>query len=434
MRDATGADRVQRDEEDALNGTGPAEAPTRRVAVLGAAFSANKGAASMLVALIQNLPRHVGPCEFAVLTTYPRDDRSEPLPAGVEIVDAAPVKLAAMFVLAALARLTGPLGIEPRLFCRFEAMRRVAAADVVVDMAGISFAARRGIPTLGYNVIMTSMPLLLGRPVVKVAQALGPFHEPLNRLAARVVLPRLRAICARGEATERNLEELGLSNVVRAADLAFSITPTAEDEARADQLLGSFRGGIVILPSAVVHRYAGRQGRDYPGIMAAFVDAITARGDHNVVLLSHSVRTGERPGKMNDVPVCEEIFRRLSHREGCLLITDNLPPAVLRAIVASAVVAVTSRFHAMISALATRTPVLVVGWSHKYQEVLDEFDISGCSLDFSELDRNVLVERLDDVLGRRAELIEAIERHLPAVSARSLANFTALAEVLSPSS
>ena len=36
---------------------------------------------------------------------------------------------------------------------------------------------------------------------------------------------------------------------------------------------------------------------------------------------------------------------------------------------------VTSRFHAMISALVERTPLLVVGWSHKYGEVLAQFGL-----------------------------------------------------------
>ena len=49
-----------------------------RVATLGAAFSANKGAASMLYAVIQNLPDSLGRCRFDVLTTYPDEDAAEP--------------------------------------------------------------------------------------------------------------------------------------------------------------------------------------------------------------------------------------------------------------------------------------------------------------------------------------------------------------------
>ncbi|MEX2588151.1 MAG: polysaccharide pyruvyl transferase family protein [Actinomycetota bacterium] len=402
------------------------------MAVLGAAFSANKGAAAMLVALIQNLPRRLGPCRFCVLTTFPTADAKEAKPGDVDIVDASPVKLVLMFLLAGLSRLLAPTGIDQRAFCLFPAMRRITEADVVVDMAGISFADGRGLPTLAYNIVMTSTPLLLGRPVVKVAQALGPFEEPLNRLAAKAVLPHLSTICARGARTEANLRELGLENVIRAADLAFTMQPSDEDRRRAEQLLGTHVDSILVLPSEVVHRYARRQGRDYVATMASFVDSIAGQG-HKVVLLPHSVRVGEGPGRMNDVPVCKQIYEQVTNKGSCLLITDNLAPEVLRAVVASSSVVVTSRFHAMVSALATRTPVIVVGWSHKYQEVLDEFEITGCSLDHSQLERGLLIDRLDGVLARREELVETIGRNLPAVRASALLSLDAVARAVSPS-
>lgn len=401
------------------------------MAVVGAAFSANKGAASMLVALIRNLPHHLGPCEFCVLTTFPAGDEAQPKPEGVEIVDASPVKLVLMFLLAGLARLLRPTGMNPRLFYRFRAMRRVADADVVVDMAGISFADGRGLPTLGYNVVMTSMPLLLGRPVVKVAQALGPFHERLNRFAAKAVLPHVTTICARGARTEENLRGLGLGNVVRAADLAFTVAVSDEDLRWAGRLLGAHQNGILVFPSAVVHQYASRQGRDYTATMAGFIDSTVERG-HQVIVLPHSVRTGEGPSRMNDVPVCKQIYERVAGKSSCLLITDDLPPEVLRAVVASSSVVISSRFHAMVSALATRTPVIVVGWSHKYQEVLDEFEVAGCSLDHSELDTDTLSDRLDSVLARHQELVETIGRNLPAVQSAALVNLDAVAKAASP--
>src|SRR5829696_4658649 len=157
----------------------PAPRPTR-VATVGASSSANKGAASMLQAVIDELPGRIGPCHFAVLSTYPDDDRREPphLPTG------------------------GP----------------------GADSAGISFVDSRGVATLGYNVLVTGIPLLLGRPVVKCAQALGPFDSPLNRVAARRVLGACAAVCPRGDRTEDHVAQLGLAartRVVPAADAAF---------------------------------------------------------------------------------------------------------------------------------------------------------------------------------------------------------------------
>ena len=54
----------------------------------------------------------------------------------------------------------------------------------------------------------------------------GPLPEPVVRLAARAVLPRMAAIVSRGAVTHGHLQTLGLDNVVAGADLAFTLETT----------------------------------------------------------------------------------------------------------------------------------------------------------------------------------------------------------------
>ena len=404
-----------------------AEESTVKVAILGAAFSANKGAASMLHAIVENLPDHIGAARFDVLTTYPHEDAAEPMPAGVRLVPATPIQLLVAFPLALLAWLAAGLRLPQRVFCRTQALRALTQADVVVDLAGISFSDGRGIPTLGYNVLMTGIPLLLKKPVVKASQALGPFKEFINRGMARLVLPRVTTICARGASTEANLMEVGLTNVVASADLAFTMTmpPAAHERARA--LLPGIDRFVVVLPSSIVETYCERRDVDYAGIMAGFINHAIAGGYH-VVIAAHSARPHQAgSGRMNDLPVCRSIHQHVTESPGCTLLDDNLPPDVLRAIIAAADVTVTSRFHAMISALATGTPVIVVGWSHKYQEVLNDFGLEDWAIDYPSLTADALMDRFDDLLPRRSEIAEAIGRGLPEVQRRSRVSYLAVA-------
>src|SRR4051812_48794630 len=222
----------------------------------------------MLQAVIDNLPDRLGPCRFSVLTSYPDDDRVESTDPRLDIVSARPVELAALlWPLALLAAALRAVRLPWRWLCIPPALRHLRDADVVVDVAGISFADGRGIPIVVYNALMTSLPLLLGRPTVKASQALGPFDNPVNRTLAKLVLPHLRAVCARGAASERHVRGLGLTNVEATADLAFTM------RMRPDQARAPFaRPTIGVSPSAVVDGYCRKAGIDYPALVGMLVD------------------------------------------------------------------------------------------------------------------------------------------------------------------
>jgi polysaccharide pyruvyl transferase WcaK-like protein len=396
--------------------------PETRIATLGAAFSANRGAASMLQAVVDNLPDHVGPCRFSVLTTYPADDRAERLPTSVEIVSARPAELALLlWPLALLAAMLRLARLPWRWLCAPAGLRHLRDADVVVDIAGISFADGRGIPIVVYNALMTSLPLLLGRPTVKASQALGPFHSPVNRVLAKAVLPRLCAVCARGEATERHLRTLGLSNVEPAADLAFTMKMPA------DAFVRNERSTVGVAPSAVVAGYCTKAGIDYPALLGSFVDRLIDVRDVDVVVFPHSSRRRVTGGRMDDRPVASAVHAATTRRDRVRLVDDPLGPVELRGLIGGFDLLVTSRFHAMISALATTTPVLVVGWSHKYEEVLREMGLADCAADWRDADAEQLVARTVDLLDRAAAIRATIADALPAVVARSARNYEVIA-------
>lgn len=406
----------------------------------------------MLQAVIDQLPGRLGPCEFAVLSTYPDDDRREPphLDAAaaddgsrLRIVASTPMLLLVMFPLAVLAWILGRLHLPRRLACRTPALRALLDADVVVDVSGISFVDTRGLPTLGYNVLITGLPLLLGRPVVKCAQAMGPFDSTLNRVAARRVLGRCAAVCPRGDRTEEHVRQLGLearTKLVPAADLAFLMEVRPDDRERADALIEALAGPdaddlVGVMPSSVVQRYCEREGIDYPGLVAGLIEQTIERTGARVLLVPHSARAAGpdgqvKAGRMNDIPTCHAVHALVRQQERCLLVDESLPPTVLRAVIDRCQVLATSRFHAMISALATTTPVLVVGWSHKYAEVLREFKLEDWVVDFAEADAGALADRVDELRRTATDVRRKIVEALPAVRERAVRNLDAIEDVL----
>ncbi len=404
-----------------------------RVAVIGAALSANKGAAAMVETVISRLPDAVGDCEFTILTTYPRED-AHYLDNGSDarIVGLQPMRLALIeFPMACLVAVARVLHL-PLFWVRSRGCRSMLDADVVVDVAGISFADHRGIPILFYNAIMTGTPLLLGTPVVKAAQALGPFDSTVNRFLAKLVLPRLAAICARGAHTRQHLDSLGLTNVVDVADLAFSLDDSAVlPDAVTAAIKEAGQGFIVVMPSSVVRRIVEAQGIDYVEAIVHLVNEIRQTTQRGVVIAAHSYRVGHPEGRMNDGPVCREVAARCVGDAMVVGVDADLSAGELRRLVAQSAVTVTSRFHAMISGLSTCTPTLVVGWSHKYREVLDDFGLAEYGMDATALaDPPSIAVKVGEMLHQRDAISQQIRTGLAMVKERSLRNFEVIAQVV----
>ena len=402
-----------------------------RIAIIGAALSANKGAAAMVESVMARLPNELGECHFDILTTYPDADASR-VPVGVDaaVVGLQPLRLAFVeFPIACLALVTRKLRI-PLFWVRSRGCRAMLDSSVVVDVAGISFADGRGFAIVVYNALMTGVPLLLGVPVVKAAQALGPFQSVPNKWLAPLVLRRVKTVCARGARTREHLDSLGGVNSIDVADLAFSLDEAASlPDAVATALDSIDKDFIVVMPSAVVRGIYESGGGNYVPAMAALVADIRHKTGRSVVIAPHSYRAGLPEGRMNDGPVCREVAEACSDDAQVLGLDFDLTAGELRHLVAHSSVLVTSRFHAMISGLATSTPTVVVGWSHKYREVLDDFGLSNLGLDSSALNQpSEIADIVARVLSTRDELSQQISAALPAVKIRSLRNFSAIAE------
>ena len=334
-------------------------------------------------------------------------------------------------MIALLAALSRALRI-PRGWVRTRGCRAILDADCVIDVAGISFVDGRGIPITAYNALMTAVPLLLGTPTVKAGQAMGPLPTQPNRMLAKLILPHLAAICARGAGTREHLDELKLQNVHDVADLAFTLPTAATLPLSIEGKIAHCKNEyVLVMPSSVVKGLYQKQGGNYVDAMVALIEEIRRTTGRTVVVAPHSLRVGKPEGRMNDGPICSEIIARLHGDADVIGISEDLYSAELRRLIADSRVLVTSRFHAMISGLATSTPTIVLGWSHKYREVLDLFGATEYGLDAMALsDTTRVVDLVTDALNRHDELSEQIKRSLPAVIQQSEENFRIIASVL----
>jgi polysaccharide pyruvyl transferase WcaK-like protein len=72
---------------------------------------------------------------------------------------------------------------------------------------------------------------------------------------------------------------------------------------------------------------------------------------------------------------------------------------------------------------------VVVGWSHKYREVLDDFGLAEFGMDSVELRTpSHIVEKVMSALESREDIREQIQSALPSVVQKSSLNFSVIAK------
>jgi polysaccharide pyruvyl transferase WcaK-like protein len=412
----------------------PVGAP--RFSLIAGTVYGNRGAEAMLETSIGRVRDRFPDARFTVFSYLPKTDGELVGDPAVAVRSSTPAYLVG--VLFPLSLLAAPFvrlgGRVPRIFPR--SIRELAESRALIDLAGVSFIDGRE-KFLPFNVLTILPAMLLGTPVFKLAQAVGPFKNPLNRLLAKVFLPRCAMVVPRGATTVEHLEQISFpsEHMVPGADIAFLFESrdalSREGEAEAATLAAAARAAgeagravVGVCPSSVLAGKAATEGWDYTGFMAGMVDQLVADG-HTVLLFPNATRARSEKLRNNDLPVIAEIVGKTAPAGAgdVLSVTGDMSAASLRTVIEACSVVAVSRFHAMVGALSIGVPVTVVGWSHKYLEVMRQFGLEEFVFDYSEHVPAALlavVERLVSERGLRAAQI--LER-LPAVQADSRRQF-----------
>ncbi|RKD32276.1 polysaccharide pyruvyl transferase family protein [Thermohalobacter berrensis] len=398
----------------------------KTIGITATDFAGNKGAAAMLQAIVKNVSAKCNNVDYKLFSVYPKEDKEQNPYNNLEVVSCKPEQIIFIaFPLAILFYLFKWFKPLKALLLKNKILRGFYECDFVVDAAGISYVDSRGFIMNTYNFICTSTPLLVGKDVIKFSQAMGPFKTFWNRLWGNLALPKVEKICARGEITKKHLKDLGLKNIELCADGAFSMlddekaTEYVNSVVRKDKFYSNEIIGLSI--SSVVDGYCRKNGIDYIGIMTRFINYLNKKG-YGVLIIANAARKGKIRPKNNDLVVCQKVYEQVANKDMCRWYPEEFTPEIIRDFISKTKILVASRFHAMIGALEKQVPVLLIGWSHKYKEVLDMFEIGDYATDYKKLDYNNLVEQFERLENEYFDVENKIKRNLPKVKQSSYKN------------
>jgi len=376
----------------------------KQIGILGATITGNHGAEAMLSTLIQEIEaRLTQKPHFHVFSYYPKDDQAEQLAENITIHSATPLKVVTQYLW---------MFLSP-----FRSRNAFSSLDILLDVAGVSFIDQR-LKFLPYN-ILTLLPFIRNKvPVVKCPQAMGPFRHPINRFFARSILNRCSGIFSRGNGTSRYLKELGLKQPFsQCPDLAFLLHPDQQTVSTPP----SPKIGIAV--SSLLHK----KHPDYFDKMAALAQRLIGQG-FDVELLCHSWRANSTGTRNND-PVCAQAINSKLETE-VPIVGMGMNAAELKRHIGSYAFLITSRFHALIAGLSMSVPSFVIGWSHKYEEVLGDFELSHMSCMASGWDPQAITDQVMKHFSDRAQIAKQITEQLPAIRDKAQAPINHILRIL----
>ncbi len=403
-----------------------------RFAAFAVSRTGNRGAVSMLEAAIDHLTKPEVGGIVEVFTVYPKADRAIAATPNINLHNGTPRNLVLKLVpLSVLYWILHALRLAPAARSWGREMRALIECDVVLLIGGTTFSDAQ-LAKVIYNVACALPAIFLGKKTMYYSQTLGPFKKMSNRLAARFCFKRADVIHPRGPGSERAVHDFGFPDARHHADSAFSLIVPDEVERRIREKFTPILAGkkvVGISTNSIVERKCRLLGIPHNKIWVEFITYLQERG-YFVLLVPHSMRPGSTSRHNNDLVTTAEILAQLPSRENLHVVEEYFDCKELRVVVGLADYYVASRFHSMISALCTATPVSVFGWGfHKYREVLADFDLEDVAHDAAELSTDALIAGFEDVVSRADALSAKMRAALPKVRESSLGNHRAALEL-----
>lgn len=320
-------------------------------------YHQNKGAVLMLEAVLAQLREHMPDAKVAIA------DWDAGRRARYDLWSALPSHGKGSRKLRLLAQAPGVV----RRIARVAAPRDIS---VILDASGFGYGDFWGLAKLRQRLVAALPPARGARPaVIVLPQALGPFEKPGMAETFGDVIERAELVWVRDASSMGYIQKLGpVPPTVRPApDFTNLLHPPLPER------LNHVRGLALLIPNEKVVTGAddGRRERYLQFFVEAAV-ALEAAGQ-GVALLIHEGR--------KDRELAHAICARLGRD---LPFVDEPSALDTKAVIASAAMIVTSRFHGLVSALSAGVPALASGWSHKYAELLADY---GCGQNLVDLDR-----------------------------------------------
>lgn len=246
----------------------------------------------------------------------------------------------------------------------------VSDTDIAIDIGGINYHDK-SIKANVRNYIRHSFFSRKRAKLIFFTQDFGPCEKLTTKIFAKLIYRKAEAIFMRSEKSRALLEKTIKSNHIYGPypDCTFLLS-------KKDSFDSVSTDYFVISLSAIMYN---SYGDEYVKKIYSSLKCISQ--NLKPVILVHNFTHN---GDCTDEYVNKMLYERFKKDNiDCDFFSNEVSPSQLKSILEKAKFSITSRYHVVVGSLSSGVPSIAIGWSHKYQEFLNLYNLKELNLDYS---------------------------------------------------
>ena len=171
---------------------------------------------------------------------------------------------------------------------------------------------------------------------------------------------------------------------------------------------------IGISPSIVVKKYFEEKKLNYENFLIELISSLNQKG-YKLTLFPQSYSPNGEKDTFDDSSIINYIASKINTSD-VEIINKDLSLEELSNIYKNLDICITSRFHGMIMAVNNNVYPIVIGWNHKYEEVINDLNLTKSSIRIDKDMSLEVVNNLDKLINNYAKEMKMLVSNREKVS------------------
>lgn len=299
-------------------------------------------------------------------------------------------------------------------------INRIESVDVVIDVSGFAYGDLFGTTNLRRTFAWIDYCHSKQKPYIFLPQAWSSFEKEEVAYWGSKVFKGSSLLFSRDEESTKYLtkvQEMSEFEIRQALDTVFCYQ--GANKAAGHQILKELginneRPLIGLVPNMQVYRRTSGYGpaNEYIKLLIDLANHLIEDLNFDVLLAPNEIKVPGDP-TLDDRFLCSTIETHIQKREHCFKLHEYYPSETIKSILGNLDLLIASRYHSLVFALSQGVPVLPLGWSHKYVELLRSFGLEEFVVDHDRLNRSEVMSIVASAWQQRETIREKISKTVP---------------------